>query len=68
MAEKFQFQFSRVIEVELPLSTDDWPKCYYVPEQLCGEKTICDCPSCPIRCGARQRIYELKKLNASPHA
>lgn len=36
------------------------PACYYVPAQRCGEKTICDCPSCPIRVAARAAISKEK--------
>jgi hypothetical protein len=45
----------------------DWPTCFYHPEKPCGAPghdelgrlgwhiaSLCDCPSCPIRCAIRE--------------
>jgi hypothetical protein len=52
------------IEVKVWTGDGQWPRCYYVTEQLCGEKTICDCPSCPVRVAAKQAVFEQRQREA----
>lgn len=52
---------AKTLEIPLAVGIEEWPTCYYVPEQLCGEKTFCECPSCPIRVGTKETIRLLRK-------
>lgn len=39
-----------------------WPRCYYEQARFCGQDaTICECPSCPVKCQADSAAYAAKK-------
>ncbi len=47
--------------VELKSPDSGWPKCYYIPDQFCGDKAFCHCPSCPVKVAITTHIFKEKQ-------